>query len=605
PYSQLDHNAWYLPGDECYPHVGYFAVYIKVIHSHSPTRLPLPLPPYYILVKGHFYLLLLYVSLLLVSISSFDMLLTIKQPTHQGYKSFHDYTPPTPPSTSRFSPVVVSTSSSYPAVSTTSKSLPPLPAKSTPQRMSTPHRGLPPPAAMTLPQPSTQQPPSIAQSALSQAPLSQPMGQLPAPPQQWQGAEESMRNWLHAKAEEDKRKQEEEKTRQESLRLEQRKIEQDMLRTSLTGGIPPYMIPMVFAGMGGGNLPNASLEWAQHYMAQAHHLQQQQQVQQQQLLPSQIHTSPDQAPRRESRAHAQSYGSQQSGPMTVPSTPIGPPGTQQGAGFLPSYPMSPASRARQTAQVQGTIVRPPPTSHLPRLNTGEMLIQPPPPGPSMQILPGQPIHPLHQSQSAQQQETQSSPSIYFHHWQPPSSQAGTSSELGLIAGIDHTSSPKKRKATGPQQPAPPPTSQPQYTSPPFSQTGSSVSNTPSSRRRGHSRQRSDLSARGLDSYGRPASRHRHTESSFGGQIGPTPNQIQISEQGQSSAEPRRRSAGSNPVSAILEQSDSRPQSQQHQQIQQDPRYSVGPEMRHEERRTTPEDENIRRATTQKRDDGRD
>jgi hypothetical protein len=35
---------------------------------------------------------------------------------------------------------------------------------------------------------------------------------------------------------------------------------------------------------------------------------------------------------------------------------------------------------------------------------------------------------LHQTQSANpsQQESQSSPSIYFHHWQPPTSQAGTS-----------------------------------------------------------------------------------------------------------------------------------------------------------------------------------
>ncbi|TVY40952.1 hypothetical protein LSUB1_G003108 [Lachnellula subtilissima] len=534
------------------------------------------------------------------------MLLTIKQPAHQGYKSFHDYTPPTPPSTARFSPPVASTASPFSVISVVNKSLPPLPArKSTPQPMSTPHRGLPPPAAMTLPQPSQQQqqqqpppPPPIAQPALSQAPLTQPMGQLPAPPQQWQGAEESMRNWLQAKAEEDRRKQEEEKTRQESLRLEQRKIEQEMLRASLNGGIPPYMIPMVFAGMGGGNLPGASLEWAQHYMAQAHHLQQQQQSQQQpQLLPSQAQTTPEQVPRRESRAHAQSFSGQQPpAPMTLPSTPVVPGGTQQSAGFLPSYQMSPASRARQIAQGQGTIVRPPPTSHLPRLNTGEMLIQPPPPGPTMQILPGQPSHPLQQSQSVQQQETQSSPSIYFHHWQPPTSQA------------DHTSSPKKRKATGPQQPAPPPTSQPQYRSPPFSQAGSSVSNTPSSRRRGHSRQRSDLSARGLDSYGRPASRHRHTESSFSGQSVPSPpNQGQFSEPGQSSMghiETRRRSGGSNPVSSLLEQSDSRPQSQQHQhqQPQQNPQYAGAPEMRHEERRTTPEDENLRRS---KRDDGRD
>ncbi|RDL41298.1 uncharacterized protein BP5553_01277 [Venustampulla echinocandica] len=296
--------------------------------------------------------------------------------------------------------------------------------------MSTPHRGLPPPAAMTLPpQPSSISQPVLSQPLLSQTQLPQPMGQLPGPPQQWQGAEESMRNWLHAKAEEDKRKQEEEKTRQESLRLEQRKIEQDMLRTSLAGGIPPYMIPMVFAGMGGGNLPNASLEWAQHYMAQAHHLQQQpQQIPQQpQLLPSQVQTSPEQIQRRNSRGHGQPPATQQNPvPMTLPSTPIGPSGSQQPASFLPSYPLSPASRSRQNTQAQTTIVRPSPTSQLPRLNTGELHIQPPPPGPGMQILPGQPSHPLQQTQSVQQQESQTSPSIYFHHWQPPTSQAGTS-----------------------------------------------------------------------------------------------------------------------------------------------------------------------------------
>lgn len=386
---------------------------LKSHHPHSRT------PPYFtvLLTKVIFYLHHPYVGSL-VSIYSVEMLLTIKQPANHGYKSFHDYTSPTPPSTSRFSLSVASTGPIYPPISaTTNKSLPPLPAsKSTAdQPMSTPHRGLPPPAAMTLPQPAQQPAP------IGQPPLSQPMGQLPVPPQQWQGAEESMRNWLHAKAEEDKRKQEEEKTRQESLRLEQRKIEQDMLKTSLTGGIPPYMIPMVFAGMGGGNLPNASLEWAQHYMAQAHHLQQQQQIQQQQgLLPSQGHSSPEQLQqRRDSRAFV---SQQHPVPMTLPSTPIGPPASQQGAAF-PSYPMSPASRSR----AHSAATRPPQTSQLPRLNTGETHIQPPSTGPGMQVIPGQPGHPLQQSQTMQQQETQSSPSIYFHHWQPPTSQAGTGS----------------------------------------------------------------------------------------------------------------------------------------------------------------------------------
>ncbi|KUJ15510.1 uncharacterized protein LY89DRAFT_588059 [Mollisia scopiformis] len=520
------------------------------------------------------------------------MLLTLKQPANHGYKV---YSPPTPPSSSRFLVASPSTGHSLATVPTNNKSLPPLPSKS----MSGPHRGLPP---LNLPSAQTQQqhPPAPP------APIGQPpLGQLPAPPQQWQGAEESMRNWLHAKAEEDKRKQEEEKTRQESLRLEQRKIEQDMLRQSLNGGIPPYMIPMVFAGMGGGNLPNASLEWAQHYMAQAHHLQQQQQLQQQQLLPSQGQTSPEQVQRRDSRAVGPPYGTQQHPvPITLPSTPIGPGGSQQGSNFPPSYLMSPASRSRQGPQAQSSIARPPQTSHLPRLNTGEIHIQPPPAGPSMQILPGQPAsHPLQQSQSVQQQESQSSPSIYFHHWQPPTTQAGTS---------NHTSSPKKRKATGPQQPAPPPTSQPQYTSPPFSRTGSSVSNTPSSRRRGHSRQRSDMSSRGLDSYGRPSSR----QGGFTSRGLASPSQAQSGEPTQvstmSAEAPRRRSGGSHPVSSLLEQSESRPQSQAHpqsqasqQQTQGDPQYSAGPEMRHEARRSSVEGESSRGGNVIKRDEGRD
>lgn len=170
---------------------------------------------------------------------------------------------------------------------------------------------------------------------------------------------------------------------------------------------------------------------------------------------------------------------------------------------------------------------------------------------------------------------------------------------------DHTSSPKKRKATGPQQAAPPPTSQPQYTSPPFSQAGSSVSNTPSSRRRGHSRQRSDMSGRGVDAYGRPTSRHRHTESTFSVQSRASPQTQGSEQQGAVAAvEPRRRSGGSHPVSSMLEQSESRP-STHSQQTQRDPQYSAGPEMRHEERRTTPEEDNSRRASVVKRDDGRD
>lgn len=55
-------------------------------------------------------------------------------------------------------------------------------------------------------------------------------------------------------------------------------------------------------------------------------------------------------------------------------------------------------------------------------------------------------------------------------------------------------SPRKRKATGPQPAAPPPNTQQRFRSPPFSHSaGSTISNPPPGRRRGHSRQRSDAS----------------------------------------------------------------------------------------------------------------
>lgn len=162
------------------------------------------------------------------------------------------------------------------------------------------------------------------------------------------------------------------------------------------------------------------------------------------------------------------------------------------------------------------------------------------------------------------------------------------------------SSPKKRKATGPQQAAPPPTSQPQYTPPPFSQAGPSGSNTPASRRRGHSRQRSEVGSRGQDPYGRPLSRqrHRHTESGFS-IASPVRDQP---------AERQRPRGESNPisVSAILEYSDPRapPPHASSRPPQHDPRYSAGPEMRHEERRTSPGN-GSRRSSAVKRDDARD
>ncbi|KAF2011997.1 hypothetical protein BU24DRAFT_267501 [Aaosphaeria arxii CBS 175.79] len=369
--------------------------------------------------------------------------------------------------------------------------------------MGTPHRGLPPPSAMTLPDPGRGPPP-----------ISSSLGSLPPAPSQYQSGEDGMRNWLAAKAEEDKRKQEEEKTRQESLRLEQRKIEQSMLRESMQGGIPPQLVPMIFAGLGGGTLASLSAEWLQQYTAQ---LQQQQQQQQQQQPPQQLQQSPD--ARRDQRLIGQvqsgAYGAVPPTPQAVlpptsvlPGQPL-PPQPQHAAFSTNSYAssgtLSPRARAAQT------------TGHPPVATSNVQQVQ---------------------SQSTQQE--QASPSIYFHHWVPPSSQGEKSSSgnppptpsgkykaspssttrqraLSHASDLEYTSSPKKRKNQSGHPPPPPPTSAPQpYTSPSFSHISTSSTSTPGGRG-GHARARSDASTRGADSGSLSRrgtiSSHGHSESS--------------------------------------------------------------------------------------------
>lgn len=289
-----------------------------------------------------------------------------------------------------------------------------------------------------------------------------------------------MRNWLAAKAEEDKRKQEEEKTRQESYRLEQRRIEQSMLRESLQAGVPPSMVPMIYAGIGGANLANVSLDWLQQYASQLQAAQQQ--IQQQ--------SSPEL--RRETRM-IQGPASYQSGQQVVPSQSLDP--NSQTAPLQTTFPAFQSSQAR-----------PPPTSaprsathtQLPRLTTNEMFVHQPPPSGSGSA------HPLQQSQSIQDQAT-SSPSIYFHHWVPPGESKSTQPQTPASRGEpssahpgsheDYKESPRKRKAQGGHHANPPPSAGPQYTSPSFSTA---------SRRSGHGRSRSNASARESDS--RPDSR---------------------------------------------------------------------------------------------------
>ncbi|KAK4132848.1 hypothetical protein BT67DRAFT_463225 [Trichocladium antarcticum] len=283
-----------------------------------------------------------------------------------------------------------------------------------------------------------------------------------------------MRAWLVAKAEEDKRKQEEERTRQEGYRLEQRRMEHEILRTSLQGGIPPPLVPVVFAGMGGGALSPAALEWAQQFM-----MSQSTQQHQPALMPPGAVSLEHQ--RRDSQA--QMYG-QYPASGGVPSTP----GSAHGlpSAYVSGYPGSPRPRG---LSMPGTVAGRPLGGgpKLPNLNTN---------------VPGGPGNSQQQQQQQQQQEAQPSPSIYFHHWQPPTTQGGGRGGTDQPATPSGSSKPKSRSwAIGPQHAAPPPpttttttttTTQQRHRSPPLSHSSAGLSNPPSSRRRGHTRQRSDL-----------------------------------------------------------------------------------------------------------------
>jgi hypothetical protein len=247
----------------------------------------------------------------------------------------------------------------------------------------------------------------------------QSYGQFPAPPSWQQVSEESMRAYLLAKTEEERRKQEEEKTRQASLRLEQRKLEHDILQASLQGGIPPPMVPVVFAGIGGGSLSQAALEWAQQYV----HAQSQQGHAPALLPPGQTAASP----RRESQ-QVHGYGPY-AGSGGVPSTP----GSAQGppSGYMSAFPGSPGRPRGQS--IPGSWRQPPSGLGQPQLHSLNTAFH----GRGGE---GPQTHPGVASAQRQEQQQESVPPLFFHHWQPPTG-TGQSSGGGRGSGTEQPDTP--------------------------------------------------------------------------------------------------------------------------------------------------------------------
>ncbi|PYH89467.1 hypothetical protein BO71DRAFT_403035 [Aspergillus ellipticus CBS 707.79] len=374
------------------------------------------------------------------------MLLTLK-PSQNGVKGPHEYS-------------IVR--QSVPTPRSSPPSAPDLPAVTAPPRSSADHSmdssrsGLPPPASLTLP------PPNVGFADVPGSAMNHP---LPPPPGQWQTSDESMRQWLQAKAEEDRRKQEEEKTRQEALRLEQRRVEQSMLRDSLQAGVPPQMIPLIFAGITPGGLPPSLLELTQQHLAQPPPARAP--APQMPVMPHTQRRPPH--ARRDSR--------------TIPPNPyVGPPAHHQTAvpppGVLLSQPLHTVGASPTSQPLSRPPVANAPVDHrlpmaaIPRMNPGEAQLQPSQsinlsnvyyaPGssiPSTQPPPGK----------SDSSARQSPPSLYFHHWVPPGQPpANTSSgrprqeSPGPAQGprrLESQTSPgRKRKAHGPHQPAPLPSS---------------------------------------------------------------------------------------------------------------------------------------------------
>ncbi|KAI9374290.1 hypothetical protein BJX61DRAFT_540929 [Aspergillus egyptiacus] len=351
--------------------------------------------------------------------------------------------------------------------------------------------GLPRPSSLNLP------PPDVGFATMSAS--AAPDQQLPPPPPaQWQTSDEAMHYWLRAKAEEDRRKQEEEKTRQETLRLEQRKVEQSMLRDSLQAGIPPHIIPFIFAGICQGGLSQPVLELAQQYLSQLpgartpnHHI----------SPPSHSHTSsqstsqsqrPSPHVRQDSRSgHPTSYAP----PPAQHVVPPPPP-----PNILLSQNLPPNSSTPSTPQPLGghSLATGPPDSRIGINSWGNpsyptQAQSAPVNLGNVQYAPGSSVPTTQAARGSDSQSRRSPPSLSFHHWVPPT-QAHSAATPSNPRRSEQSSPGRKRKASGSHQPAPVPPSRPVESSFSAFQTsgpGSPRSDGRQGRQFGHRHQLSD------------------------------------------------------------------------------------------------------------------
>ncbi|CAL5870355.1 uncharacterized protein PFLUO_LOCUS4591 [Penicillium psychrofluorescens] len=279
--------------------------------------------------------------------------------------------------------------------------------------MNSSHRELPPPNGAPL-----SLPPATAMS-----------DRLP-PVTTFYGNEHSVQQWLQAKTEEDRRAQEEERTRQETMKLEQRRIEQSMLADSLHAGVPPQMIPLIFAGIGGGANAQSTMEIVRQYIAQTSStstppagVQFPAQLQSHEVpttnpssVPSQQY-QPQHPPGEPKRSRSSTrtlpaplYAAQQPQPAApVADRSLPQPASMSSSSTQPALgrPLGPPF----PADAAGTRLPPPDVSAIPPQSQPTMINA----TPSGSVTFQAPAPPVKQ----ESRPRRSSPGISFHHWVPP------------------------------------------------------------------------------------------------------------------------------------------------------------------------------------------
>lgn len=270
------------------------------------------------------------------------------------------------------------------------------------------------------------------------------------------------------------------RARQEDAKLAQRRQEQEIMTHAIRHQTHPNLLPLIFVGLGSAS--SGGFETAQQYINAVQQIQ---------------NHFGNQLPQFSSPDIRRDMVMKPAGPLqfgalggAYPGATSGSSTSAPGTGVYPSpayqtqTPQSSHLRAAagssQPAAFNGTGVqaappmKAPSATSLPRLSTNEAQVS------SGASVPNAAQHMVH-AQGQGSDRTSPESSIYFHHWQPPATQATAGKEpnktspkhgVSLSQPSENTSSPRKRKATGPHQPAPVPSSAPNAASPTFSTTSS-------------------------------------------------------------------------------------------------------------------------------------